>query len=122
MIGLIGLGRVRRLLVLVGLMAGLSVVGLLVGAASAVAAPPAFTQVAGSPFATGRNPVSVAFSPSGGLLATANQHDNTVSVFSVGSGGGADRGRGLPVRDRQLPGVGGVQPERGVARDRQHGR
>ena len=45
--------------------------GLLVGAAGALAQP-AFTQVAGSPFATGRDPVSVAFSPSGELLATAN--------------------------------------------------
>jgi hypothetical protein len=44
----------------------------------------ALTPVAGSPFATGLEPVSVAFSPSGGLLATADLGENTVSVFSVG--------------------------------------
>jgi HYR domain len=38
----------------------------------------ALTAVAGSPFATGSVPVSVAFSPSGGLLATAN----AVSVYA----------------------------------------
>ena len=47
----------------------------------------ALTEVAGSPFATGHFPRSVAFSPSGELLATANANDNTASVFSVGSGG-----------------------------------
>jgi hypothetical protein len=46
----------------------------------------ALTQVPGSPFATGEGPASVAFSPSGGLLATAN-YDDSVSVFSVGSSG-----------------------------------
>jgi hypothetical protein len=44
----------------------------------------ALTPVSGSPFATGAGPVSVAFSPSGGLLAAANGTANTVSVFSVG--------------------------------------
>ncbi len=42
----------------------------------------ALTAVAGSPFATGSNPISVAFSPSGGLLATANANANSVSVFA----------------------------------------
>jgi DNA-binding beta-propeller fold protein YncE len=40
----------------------------------------ALTQ--GSPFATGLGPVSVAFSPGGGLLATAN-FGGGVSIFSV---------------------------------------
>jgi hypothetical protein len=41
------------------------------------------TQVPCSPFATGHEPQSVAFSPSGALLATANTVDGTVSMFSV---------------------------------------
>jgi hypothetical protein len=40
--------------------------------ASPALAAPAFASVVGSPFATGSAPFSVAFSPSGGLLATAN--------------------------------------------------
>ena len=59
----------------------------LLAAPGAIAAPPVFSQVSGSPFAAGNDPVSVAFSPGGGLLATANQADSTVSVFSVGVGG-----------------------------------
>jgi len=55
---------------------------------SSALAAPAFTQVTGSPFATGRSPASVAFSPSGGLLA-ANQPDESVSVFSVNPSTGA---------------------------------
>ena len=43
----------------------------------------AFGQASGSPFPTGSEPYSVAFSPGGGLLATANWGDNTVSVFAV---------------------------------------
>jgi 6-phosphogluconolactonase (cycloisomerase 2 family) len=63
-------------------------VGLFVPS-SALAAP-ALTQVTGSPFATGTFPFSVAFSPSGGLLATANAGGgNSVSVFSVNSSTGA---------------------------------
>ena len=91
-----GSGRLIELVVMVGvgvrravLVVGLAWAGLLAGAASALAQP-AFTQVAGSPFATGSGPASVAFSPSGGLLATANSTDGTVSVFSVAA---ADRGR-----------------------------
>ncbi len=38
----------------------------------------------GSPFATGGNPVSVAFCPSSLLFAVANFRANTVSVFSLG--------------------------------------
>ena len=43
--------------------------------------------VAGSPFATGSGPSSLAFSPDGGLLAVANKSNATVSLFSVSSGG-----------------------------------
>ncbi len=100
MTGIVVLERARRLLLSVGLMfallAGLAVVGLLAGAASALAAPPAFTPVAGSPFATGDRPESVPFSASGGLLATANEGANTVSVFSVGSGGALTAVAGSP--------------------------
>jgi len=43
----------------------------------------AFGQVLGSPFASGLGPFSVAFSPDGGLLATANGNGPGVSVFAV---------------------------------------
>jgi 6-phosphogluconolactonase len=75
-------GRGWRLVV--GLVVGLVV---LADAGGALAQPPAFTPVAGSPFGTGSSPFSVAFSPGGGLLATANLNDSTVSVFQVGAGG-----------------------------------
>ena len=54
------------------------------------------TPVSGSPFATGAFANSVAFSPSGGLLATANTDDNTVSVFSVASDGALTQVSGSP--------------------------
>lgn len=55
-------------------------------------------------------PVSVRFSPDGGLLATANSGNNTVSVFTVGPGGGLSEVPGSPAT---LPGI----PE-GPARSR----
>ena len=51
-----------------------------------VGSNPALTAVSGSPFASSASEHSVAFSPSGGLLASANS-DQTVELFSVGSGG-----------------------------------
>ena len=78
---MVGVGARRAMLVV-----GLAWAGLLAGAAGALAQP-AFTQVARSPFTTGVGPASVAFSPSGGLLATANSTDGTVSVFSVAPDG-----------------------------------
>src|SRR5436305_815837 len=57
-------------------------------AGQAMAAVPAFTEVTGSPFATGLEPFSVAFSPSGGLLATADTFADAVSVFAVNSSTG----------------------------------
>ena len=84
-------GRGWRLVV--GLVVGLVV---LVGAGGALALSPAFTPVAGSPFGTGLGPSSVAFSPGGGLLTTANANDSTVSVFQVGSGGGLTSVSGSP--------------------------
>ena len=89
----------------VGLVVG---VWWLAGAGGALAAPPAFTPVTGSPFATGSFPESVAFSPGGGLLATANHAANTVSVFAVGSGGALTQVTGSPFADRPLPVLGGV--------------
>ena len=84
----------------VGLVVG---VWWLAGAGGALAAPPAFTPVTGSPFATGNNPFSVAFSPGGGLLATANGSDNTVSVFAVGSGGALTQVTGSPFATGNAP-------------------
>lgn len=51
------------------------------------------TQVPGSPFAAGGHPQAIAFSPSGNLLATANQTDDSVSLLSVD----ATTGRMTPV-------------------------
>ena len=45
---------------------------------------PAVDETPGSPFATGANPYSVALSPNGALLATANLGDSTVTTFVVG--------------------------------------
>ena len=69
------------------------VAGLLVAAASLLAAQaaaaqaPGFTQVTGSPFATGTDPASLAFSPNGALVATADTGGNNVAVFGVSSVG-----------------------------------
>jgi 6-phosphogluconolactonase len=72
-----------------GLHAALVIVVCLVFAPSAAA----FSEVPGSPFPAGEDPVSVAFSPDGGLLATANDGERgaagTVSVFSVDQASGA---------------------------------
>jgi WD40 repeat protein len=92
------LGR-RRLPVI--WLAALLVIGAwwLPGGAGALARSPAFSQVPGSPFATGTHPASVAFSPAGGLLATANNHGfdpGTVSVFSVSSNGALTEVPGSP--------------------------
>ena len=82
----------------VALAAVLLVVALLAVVPGAWASAPAFTQVSGSPFSTGAGtiPRSVAFSPSGGLLATANPGTNTVSVFSVESNGALSQVSGSP--------------------------
>ena len=42
-----------------------------------------FTPVAGSPFATGGEPSSIAFSPNGNIAAVTNMGSNTVSVYTV---------------------------------------
>jgi hypothetical protein len=77
--------------------AGLAWCCLLVGASAALAQAP-FTQVAGSPFTAGRGADSVAFSPSGRLLATANGGDDTVSVFSVAQSGALIEVSGSPFK------------------------
>jgi 6-phosphogluconolactonase len=66
-----------------------------VGATPAFAASAAFTQVSGSPFTTGDGPDSVAFSPSGGLLATGSEN-GLVWVFSVAGGGALSQVAGSP--------------------------
>jgi 6-phosphogluconolactonase (cycloisomerase 2 family) len=75
---------------LLAIVVALLLFGLL-RAGGALAAPSPFTQVPGSPFQvvavppgvdSGVSPDSVAFSPLG-LVATANEADDTVSVFSV---------------------------------------
>lgn len=73
-------GRLLVCLILVGVV-------FMVATAAALAAP-VFAPVGGAPFATGDNPLSVAFSSDGSLLAVANANTHNVSVYSVGSGGG----------------------------------
>ena len=58
-------------------LAALAVVACCVSAPSALG----FGQVTGSPFTTGADPRSVAFSPGGGLLATANFTRQRVGVL-----------------------------------------
>ena len=85
-----------------------------------VGADGALTPVTGSPFATGAVTVSVAFSPDGSLLATANEAEHGVGVLGR-RGRRAHPGRRFAVLDaRSAAVVGGVQSGRGAARDRGH--
>src|SRR6476646_7119506 len=87
-----------------GLVVGLVVWAcVLAGAGGALAQPPAFAPIAGSPFTTGTDPRAVAFSPGGRLLATANSVASTVSVFSVGSGGALTPVSGSPFGTGSIP-------------------
>jgi uncharacterized repeat protein (TIGR01451 family) len=67
-----------------------------------IAADGTLTPVAGSPFSThgpsggGGLPYSVAFSPGGGLLATANSDEGDVSVFQVAADGRLSPAGGSP--------------------------
>ena len=81
-------GRVLALLTAAGRLAGQSAVGSVVAvcclvSAAGASATPVFRQASGSPFSSGAGVFTVAFSPSGGLLAAANFGANTVSVFTV---------------------------------------
>ena len=64
----------------------------------------ALTQVTGSPFQTGSQPVSVAFSPGGGLLAIANADVNVGFVHRRDVGGAVSLRSGwtmIPRRGRR---------------------
>jgi len=84
-------GWSRRAVVVCGLVSA----GCLFGAQGAVAMP-IVAPLAGSPFIGSGNPYTVAFSPSGKLVATANQ-SGTVSMFSVSAGGALTPVAGSPV-------------------------
>ena len=96
-----------------------------------VGAGGALTPVTGSPFPAG-DPgatctASVAFSPDGKLLATANYVNGSdsagsVSVFSVGADGALTPVTGSPFPNGGGIGLGRVQPGREPARDRKRGR
>ena len=49
----------------------------------------ALTQIAGSPFAAGKDPGHIASDPKGKFLFTANSQDNTVSAFTIDGTSGA---------------------------------
>jgi DNA-binding beta-propeller fold protein YncE len=66
-------------------------------------AAPVFAPVMGSPFGTDAHPQSVAFSPNGDLLATANNTSRTVSVFAVGGHGALTPVAGSPFRTESGP-------------------
>jgi len=48
----------------------------------------ALTQIAGSPFTAGKDPLRVATDPAGRFLFTANSQDSTVSAFTIDSTSG----------------------------------
>jgi DNA-binding beta-propeller fold protein YncE len=75
------------------------VVALLCLVCTPAASAAALNPVVGSPFATGASsdPFSVAFSPSGALLASANDVDGTVSVMSVSATGALAPVAGSPI-------------------------
>jgi PKD repeat protein len=65
----------------------------------AAAAPPStslFYAAAASPFTTAPHPTDVAVNPASTLLAVTNGNDNTVSEFSIGSGGSLTPVAGSP--------------------------
>jgi 6-phosphogluconolactonase len=94
--------RLPRRVAMIAVLAGAC--GLF-GASAATAAPaPAFTEVAGSPFVTGNSPESVAFSPDGGLIVSANSGEgDNLSVFSVSSSGALSEIAGSPVQTGNDP-------------------
>jgi 6-phosphogluconolactonase (cycloisomerase 2 family) len=55
------------------------------------------TPPAGSPYLAGNNPYGLAISSNGSNLYTANKLDNSVSEFSIGSGGALSALHGSPV-------------------------
>ena len=94
---------------------GFALAGLFVAlGAPAALAQPAFTGVPGSSVATGLNPVSIAYSPGGSLLATANQGDSSLSVFSVGAGGALDQVASSPVSVPSAPSALAFSPDAGL--------
>lgn len=56
----------------------------------------ALTNVGGSPFSAGANPLSVAIDPSSKFVFVANEGDNTLSAYALGSGGGLTAISGSP--------------------------
>lgn len=84
-------GWSRRAAVVCGVVSA----GCLLGAQGASALP-IVAPLAGSPFSGSGNPYTVAFSPSGKFVATANQ-SGTVSMFSVSVGGALTPVAGSPV-------------------------
>ncbi len=63
----------------------------------------ALSAITASPFASGHGTDSVAVSPSGALLAATNVADDTVTVFSVGSGGTLSAVTGSPFQTGDAP-------------------
>lgn len=55
------------------------------------------TPILGSPFQTGRTPQGLAITPNGSYLYTANFGDNTISEFSIGTGGSLTAVEGSPL-------------------------
>ncbi len=78
---------------------------IVLAAAPVASASSVLTPVAGSPFSTGSGsgPAGVAFSSDGSQLASANNSGNTMSLFSVGTGGSLTPVRGSPVTTGSAP-------------------
>jgi len=106
--------------VLAALLLGALALGGAAGRADAVVDPVMVTPVTQSPAAnadTGLNPVSVAFSPGGGLLATSNVEDDTISMFSVNDVSGALTPVGTPEAAGAFPWGVAFSPDGGLLAD-----
>jgi len=75
------------------------------------------TQSPASNADTGLNPVSVAFSPGGSLLATSNVEDDTISMFSVNDVTGALTPVGTPEAAGAFPWGVAFSPDGGLLAD-----
>jgi len=112
--------RARVVRVLTALLLGALALGGAAGRADAVVDPVMVTPVTQSPAAnadTGLNPVSVAFSPGGGLLATSNVEDDTISMFSVNDVTGALTPVGTPEAAGAFPWGVAFSPDGGLLAD-----
>jgi 6-phosphogluconolactonase len=78
--------------------------------AYSIGANGALTPVAGSPFAAGSGPISVAVDPTGKFAYVVNQNNNTVSGYSIGADGSLTPVKGSPFATGNYPRSVAVDP------------